>query len=63
MFGKHILDLAPSQTNNRNSEGSFITLKNGNILFVYTRYRGAGHGDECTADLYGMISADRKSVV
>ena len=58
MFGKHILDLAPSQTNNRNSEGSFITLKNGNILFVYTRYRGAGHGDECTADLYGMISAD-----
>ena len=58
MFGKHILDLAPSQTNNRNSEGSFITLKNGNILFVYTRYRGAGHGDACTADLYGMISAD-----
>ena len=38
MFGKHILDLAPSRTNNRNSEGSFITLKNGNILFVYTRY-------------------------
>ena len=58
MFGKHILDLAPSLTNNRNSEGSFITLKNGNILFVYTRYRGAGHGDECTADLYGMISSD-----
>ena len=58
MFGKHILDLAPSQTNNRNSEGSFITLKNGDILFVYTRYRGAGHGDECTADLYGMTSAD-----
>ena len=58
MFGKHILDLAPSQTNNRNSEGSFITLKNGEILFVYTRYRGAGHGDECTADLYGMISTD-----
>ena len=58
MFGKHILDLAPSQTNNRNSEGSFITLKNGDILFVYTRYRGAGHGDECTADLYGMISTD-----
>ncbi len=58
MFGKHILDLAPSQTNNRNSEGSFITLKNGNVLFVYTRYRGAGHNDECTADLYGMVSVD-----
>ena len=58
MFGKHICDLAPSQTNNRNSEGAFITLKNGDILFIYTRYRGNGNGDECTADLYGMISAD-----
>jgi hypothetical protein len=58
MIGKHICDLAPSQTNNRNSEGAFITLKNGDILFVYTRYRGDGHDDECTADLYGMISTD-----
>ena len=58
MIERHICDLAPSSDNNRNSEGAFIELKNGNILFVYTRYRGAGHGDECTADLYGMISAD-----
>ena len=58
MFGKKICDLAPGQTNNRNSEGAFITLKNGNILFIYTRYRAAGHDDECTADLYGMLSAD-----
>ena len=58
MLGKHICDIAPSQTNNRNSEGSFITLKNGDILFVYTRYRGNGHDDECTADLYGMLSKD-----
>ncbi len=58
MFGKHILDLAPGQENNRNSEGSFITLQNGNILFIYTRYRGEGHHDECTADLYGMVSTD-----
>ena len=58
MLGKHICDLAPSQDNNRNSEGAFITLKNGDLLFVYTRYRGAGHNDECTADLYGMMSTD-----
>ena len=58
MLGKHILDLAPNPNNNRNSEGSFITLKNGDILFVYTRYRGEGHGDACSADLYGMISKD-----
>ena len=58
MLGKTICDLAPGQTNNRNSEGAFITLKNEAILFVYTRYRGAGHDDECTADLYGMLSED-----
>ncbi len=58
MIGKHVCDLAPSRTNNRNSEGSFLTLKNGEILFVYTRYRGAGHHDECTADLYGLLSTD-----
>lgn len=58
MTEKHICDLAPNRDNNRNSEGAFIDLKNGQILFVYTRYRGTGHGDECAADLYGMISAD-----
>lgn len=58
MLGKHICDLAPDEYNNRNSEGAFVTLKNGDILFIYTRYRGNGYGDECTADLYGMISCD-----
>lgn len=58
MPGKWICDLAPSQENNRNSEGAFITLKNKDILFVYTRYGNAGHGDECVADLYGMVSKD-----
>ncbi len=58
MLGKHIFDLAPSRGNNRNSEGAFLTLKNGDILFAYTRYRGVGHHDECTADLYGMRSTD-----
>lgn len=58
MTGKIICDLAPGEFNNRNSEGAFIKLKNGNILFAYTRYRGCGFSDECIADIYGMVSAD-----
>lgn len=58
MIGKIICDLIPNQSNNRNSEGSFIKLKNGNILFAYTRYRGGGCDDAAVADIYGMISKD-----
>lgn len=58
MIGKIICDLAPSKQNNRNSEGAFIKLKNGELLYAYTRYRGEGHGDSCKADLYGIISND-----
>ncbi|MBR5505885.1 MAG: exo-alpha-sialidase [Clostridia bacterium] len=58
MFGKIICDLPPTKDNNRNSEGSFIKLKNGNIMFVYSRYGEKGCGDSDKADLYAMISTD-----
>jgi hypothetical protein len=58
MFGKHILDLAPTPENRRNSEGCFLTLKDGRILFVYTRYGAEGYQDGCNADLYAIISDD-----
>lgn len=58
MIGKMICDLAPSDNNERNSEGAFIRLKDGSLLFVYTRYRNAGWDDHCTADLYGILSTD-----
>jgi len=38
------LVLAPGPGNPRNSEGDFITLKDGRILFLYTRFTG-GAGD------------------
>lgn len=57
MLGKIILDLAPTPENQRNSEGAFIYLKNGDILFAYSRYSG-GIDDGCTADIYGIISKD-----
>ena len=58
MIGKVICDLAPSPENNRNSEGAFVTLKDGRILFVYSRYNNEGGDDGAAADLYGMLSSD-----
>lgn len=53
-----IRDFAPTKDNNRNSEGAFITLKNGNIMFAYSRYGGEGDDDGAAADIYASISAD-----
>lgn len=58
MIGKIICDLVPNNQNNRNSEGAFIKLKNGDLMFAYTHYRGEGSEDHSTADLYAMLSKD-----
>lgn len=53
------LDLLPARPGNpRNSEGDFVELNDGRILFVYTRFRG-GAGDHAAADLMARISPDR----
>lgn len=52
-----VLELPTSEGNSRNSEGSFITLKNGDILYIYTRFGDAG-GDHSGADLCSRISHD-----
>jgi len=53
-----VLQLAPSAANPRNSEGDFIRLKNGDLLFVYTHFT-AGAADEATAHLAQRISHDQ----
>lgn len=56
--GKQIaLRLTPQQGNPRNSEGDFIKLKNGNILFIYTHFTD-GAGDNSSAYLAGRYSDD-----
>ncbi|MCK5369224.1 MAG: exo-alpha-sialidase, partial [Cyclobacteriaceae bacterium] len=56
--GKEItLRLEPKQGNPRNSEGDFIQLKDGRILFVYTHFTG-GTGDHASAYLAGRFSND-----
>jgi sialidase-1 len=52
-----VLELAPGEGNPRNSEGDFITLKDGRILFVYTHFTG-GFDDASTAHLASRESGD-----
>lgn len=58
-IGKLILDLKPSENNPRNSEGAFLCLDNGDILFVYSRYKGSDASDFATADICKIVSHDR----
>lgn len=56
MLGRIVKDFAPSADNPRNSEGSFVTLKDGSVLFAYSRYSGGDSDDGAPADIYGCIS-------
>jgi len=46
-----VLELLSGPGNPRNSEGSFVALKDGRILYVYTHYNGASWHDHASADL------------
>ena len=52
------LVLAPGDNNPRNSEGDFIPLKDGRILFVYTRFTGGKGSDHDKAELVSRVSAN-----
>ena len=53
-----VLRLEPKVNNPRNSEGDFIKLKDGRILFIYTHFTD-GSGDNSSAYLAGRYSSDR----
>jgi sialidase-1 len=57
MANKVVLDLDPSPRNARNSEGSFVTLKSGRLLLIYTKY-GGNNADHGAADLVSRFSDD-----
>lgn len=52
------LKLEPGSNNPRNSEGDFIKLKDGKILFIYSHYDGKSSGDHASAYLAGRYSGD-----
>jgi hypothetical protein len=49
--------LPPMVNNPRNSEGDFILLKNGLLMFVYSRFTG-GTADDARAELAAIYSGD-----
>ena len=53
-----VLKLDPGNDNPRNSEGDFIKLNDGRILFVYSHYTGSNAGDHAPAYLAGRFSDD-----
>lgn len=56
--GRIMLDLAPGPGNPRNSEGAFATLKDGKLLFIYSRFNGNSAADNAPASLAAIWSAD-----
>ncbi len=52
------LELKKKRGNPRNSEGSFITLKDGRILFAYTKFVGKSGGDHGRAIICTRESKD-----
>lgn len=57
MTPKVALTLSPGPENPRNSEGDFIALKDGRILFIYTHFTN-GAGDHASAHLASRVSLD-----
>jgi len=52
-----VLELPVSEGNPRNTEGDFVALGDGRLLFVYTRFTGGG-GDHDKADLVSRLSTE-----
>ncbi len=53
-----VFQIEPSREFQRNSEGSFVTLNSGKILFIYTQFFG-GEGDHSAARLVSVESEDQ----
>ena len=53
-----VLEIPPKEGNARNSEGAFIDLTDGRILFIYTKYIGNSFKDNARAGLAAYLSND-----
>ena len=57
-IGYDVSMLAPGENNPRNGEGTFLRLRDGGILYAYSRYIGASWDDHADADIAGIVSYD-----
>lgn len=55
---QYVLSIPLEEGNPRNSEGSIVLLKNGDLLFIYTHFSGKRGGDHDTARLDSRRSSD-----
>ncbi len=53
-----VLKIESGPDNPRNSEGAFIGLRDGRILYVYSRFLGSNGSDHAPAQLVGRYSSD-----
>lgn len=53
MHLKRLLDLPPVPGNPRNSEGAFLALRDGRVLFVYSHFSGSVQ-DDAAAELWAL---------
>ena len=53
-----VLELPSGEGNPRNSEGAFVRLETGEILYVYTHYYGNSGDDHASARLMSRVSKD-----
>lgn len=56
---ENVLKLTIGPNNPRNSEGDFISLKDGRILYIYSHYTGTSGDDNASAYLAGRYSSDQ----
>lgn len=56
--GKVVLELPPTEGNPRNSEGAFLKLQDGRLMFAYSRFVGGSWDDDASAAIAARFSAD-----
>jgi len=57
-MGSIVLELPPTRGNPRNSEGAFLRLRDGRLMFAYSRFTGNSDGDDAPACIAARYSSD-----
>ncbi|MBD2865724.1 sialidase family protein [Paenibacillus oceani] len=59
--GEIVCDIRPEAGNPRNSEGAFLDLRDGRLLFAYSKFYGETHSDTAKAGISARYSSDQGS--
>lgn len=59
--GEIVCDIRPEEGYPRNSEGAFLDLRDGRLLFAYSKFYGETHSDTAKAGIVARYSTDHGS--